>query len=84
MSVDKLQEKIRKLKNPSVVDLSVSESQIPPHILEEEGSFSKAYCRFSSSTSNLKITLRKLTANIIFITPNGYATAEPIPTCATA
>ena len=46
MSVDKLQEKIRKLKNPSAVDLSVSESQIPPHILEEEGSFSKAYCRF--------------------------------------
>lgn len=46
MSVDKLQEKIRKLKNPSVVDLSVTESQIPPHILEEEGSFAKAYCRF--------------------------------------
>ena len=46
MSVDKLQEKIRKLKNPSVVDLSVTQSQIPPHIMEEEGNFAKAYCRF--------------------------------------
>lgn len=46
MSVDKLQEKIRKLKNPSVIDLSVTQSQIPPHILEEEGSFDKAYSRF--------------------------------------
>ena len=46
MSVDKLQEKIRKLKNPSVVDFTVTENQIPPHLLEEEGSFAKAYNRF--------------------------------------
>ena len=36
MSIDKLQEKIRKMKNPSMVDFSVDLSQIPPHILEEE------------------------------------------------
>ena len=36
MSMDVLQEKIRKLKNPSVVDFSVDEKTIPPFILEEE------------------------------------------------
>ena len=35
MSVDILQEKIRKLKNPSIVDLTVDPGQLPPHILEE-------------------------------------------------
>jgi len=46
MSVDKLQEKIRKTKNPSVVDLTLSEMQIPPCLREEEGSFPKAYDRY--------------------------------------
>lgn len=46
MSVDKLQEKIRKLKNPSVIDFSVTEAQIPPHILAEEGSFADGCMRF--------------------------------------
>lgn len=46
MSLDKLQEKVRKLKNPSVVDFTVSEDQIPPHVLEEEGDFAKGYERF--------------------------------------
>ena len=46
MSVDKLQEKIRKLKNPSMVDFSVDLAQIPPHILEEESNEILAYERF--------------------------------------
>lgn len=46
MSVDKLQDKIRKLKNPSVIDFSVMPGQIPPHLLEEEGNFESAYLRF--------------------------------------
>lgn len=46
MSIDKLQEKIRKLKNPSVIDFGVLPEQIPPFLLEEEGSFLKAYGRF--------------------------------------
>ena len=46
MSIDKLQEKIRKLKNPSMVDFSVDLSQIPPHILEEEHNEILAYERF--------------------------------------
>lgn len=46
MSVDKLQEKIRKLKNPSVIDFSVTEAQIPLHVLREEGGFAEGYLRF--------------------------------------
>ena len=46
MSVDKLQEKIRKCKNPTVLDLTVSREKIPPHLLEEEGDFPSAYERF--------------------------------------
>jgi len=46
MSVDVLQDKIRKSKNPSVVDLSLNVSDLPPHLLAEEGSGVKAYCRF--------------------------------------
>ncbi len=46
MSVDLLQEKIRKLKNPSVVDFGIPVSQLPPHLVEEEGSLANAYGRF--------------------------------------
>lgn len=44
--MDKLQEKIRKLKNPAVIDFSVEERIIPPFILEEEGNQIRAYERF--------------------------------------
>ncbi len=46
MSIEKLQDKIRKLKNPSVVDFGILPEQIPSYILEEEGSIPKAYGRF--------------------------------------
>lgn len=46
MSIDRLQEKIRKLKNPSVVDFFVQKEHIPAHILSQEGSYVKAYGRF--------------------------------------
>lgn len=46
MSVDLLQDKIRKLKNPSVVDFQVSSEQLPPHILEQAESYEAAYERF--------------------------------------
>lgn len=45
MAVDILQEKIRKTKNPSVLELSVPISDLPPHILAE-GSKAEAYGRF--------------------------------------
>jgi hypothetical protein len=47
MSVDKLQEKIRKQKNPSMVDFSVDLTQIPPYIMEAEHNEILAYERFS-------------------------------------
>ena len=43
MSVDRLQKKIRKLKNPSCVYFSATESQVPDHILESNGNFCEAY-----------------------------------------
>ena len=46
MSIDILQEKIRKMKNPSMVDFAVSAEQIPPHLVSEEGSVPAAYGRF--------------------------------------
>ena len=46
MSIDFLHEKIRKLKNPLIMDFSIREELLPGHLLEQEGSFSKAYSRF--------------------------------------
>lgn len=44
MSIDVLQEKIRKLKNPSVIDFTAV--QIPTYLSAEEGSDAAAYKRF--------------------------------------
>lgn len=46
MSIDVLQDKIRKLKNPSVIDFGVTPEHLPQHLLDEEGSVLKAYSRF--------------------------------------
>ncbi len=46
MSVDILQEKIRKLKNPSVLELIAPIGELPHHILEESPSKAAAYSRF--------------------------------------
>ena len=46
MSIDILHEKIRKLKNPSMLDLTILPEQLPPHLLAEEGSAVSAYGRF--------------------------------------
>ncbi len=46
MSIDKLHEKIRKMKNPSVIDFGIKPDALPNHLLKEEGSASKAYFRF--------------------------------------
>lgn len=47
MAIDKLQEKIRKLKNPLVVDFTVPYESIPPHIAEVTESFLGAYIVYS-------------------------------------
>ena len=46
MAIDKLQDKIRKLKNPSMLDFSMDTEKIPPHILLEESNTCAAYERF--------------------------------------
>ncbi len=46
MSVDILQEKIRKLKNPSVVQLIPDATRLPPHIFEEFGESVEGCQRF--------------------------------------
>jgi len=46
MSVDLLHDKIRKLKNPSMVNLSYVPDHIPAHVTEQEGSGVAAYFRF--------------------------------------
>ncbi len=46
MSIDVLQDKIRRTKNPSVVDLALNAADIPAHLLMEEGSAARGYGRF--------------------------------------
>lgn len=46
MAIDTLQEKIRKLKNPSVIDFGIQRENLPAHLLAQEGDFLKAYTRF--------------------------------------
>ena len=52
MSVDILQDKIRKMKNPSVVEFCLSAADLPANLLEEEGSAPKAYLRFCTALLN--------------------------------
>ena len=46
MSVDLLHDRIRRFKNPLIVDFGILPDELPPHLLEQEGSFCKAYHRF--------------------------------------
>ena len=46
MSVDKLQEKIRRVKNPTVIDMSPDSRMIPPSILEGAASWADAYLQY--------------------------------------
>ena len=46
MSIDILQDKIRKTKNPLLVDLALCASDLPPHLRQEEKSDAAAYARF--------------------------------------
>ena len=46
MSIDILHEKIRKYKNPAMIDFGIKAEYLPAHLLEEEGSFPAAYARF--------------------------------------
>lgn len=46
MSVDVLQEKIRKMKNPSMIDLTLKVQDLPPQLLEQAQTKAEAYGNF--------------------------------------
>ena len=46
MSIDQLHNRIRKFKNPSMINFEITLDVLPPHLLEQEGTFLKAYDRF--------------------------------------
>lgn len=46
MSIDKLHDRIRKFRNPLVVDFAVKNELLPQFLLEEEGNVLAAYARF--------------------------------------
>jgi orotidine-5'-phosphate decarboxylase len=46
MSIDTLQDKIRKTKNPSMISLELAANSLPPHILESAESVADAYRSF--------------------------------------
>lgn len=48
MAIDKLREKIRKTKNPVLLDLCVCRQWIPEELLLQEGSLCKAYYRMTT------------------------------------
>ena len=52
MSVEKLQQKIRKLKNPTVIDFTVPLKRIPEFLMGEEGTLVAAYGRFCHEALN--------------------------------
>lgn len=47
MSVDRLQEKIRKMKSPVILDFVLSKELIPTEIIREEGEFTRAYTKYA-------------------------------------
>ena len=49
MSIDKLQNQIRKLKNPSAVRFCLNKAQIPPQFLEKTDSITDAYCLYAKA-----------------------------------
>lgn len=49
MSIDKLQNGIRKLKNPSVVAFSLDKMQIPPEFMDTANGVCDAYCQYAKS-----------------------------------
>ncbi len=49
MSINKLQNAIRKQKNPSMVAFSLDKNQIPPAFLEKESDFTKAYLAYAKA-----------------------------------
>ena len=46
MSIDQLHNRIRNFKNPSMINLQITPNNLPPHLLVQEGTFTRLYYRF--------------------------------------
>lgn len=46
MSIDKLHDRVRKLKSPVVLDMTALPGDLPPHLMQEESSYTAASMRF--------------------------------------
>lgn len=46
MSIDKLHDRIRKLKSPVALELTALQEALPPHLLQDEGTYAAASMRF--------------------------------------
>lgn len=73
MSVDVLQEKIRKRKNPSVVEFAMDRSLIPPHILQCTQSMPAAYRLFCEEL----LAALKDTVGAVRFSMSGFALHGP-------
>lgn len=77
MSIDHLQERIRKLKSPIVLDMGIRRDQLPPHIVEKEGDYLSAYSRFCrellEKMKGLIPAVRFRMASFAFLGPEGLA-----------
>ena len=63
MAIEKLHERIRKYKNPAMVDFGIQMTAIPRHILEEETDTLAAYTRFCRE---LMVGLKELVPAVRF------------------
>ncbi len=82
MSIDVLQDRIRKLKNPTVVDFGVTPEHLPQHLLDEEGSVPAAYYRFCrelmEGMKNLVSAVRFSFATFALMSPEGMVQLSKI------
>ena len=63
MAIDKLQNEIRKMKNPSMVAFSMNRTCVPPAYLEAASDFCGAYCQYAK---NLLKALKDLVPAVRF------------------
>lgn len=82
MSIDILQDKIRKLKNPSVVDMTASADKIPPCLMEKHGNFLAAYGEYCTNIMQALVQIvpavRFRFANFSLYGPEGLALLEQL------
>ena len=86
MAVDKLQDRIRKLKSPLVLDLTICADVIPPHILNVAGKPTDAYKLYAKSLlqglSGVVAAVRFTFGNFAVLGADGLIALEEISAAA--